>query len=98
MESVGLTIGLVVAAIFFVMAKINARPGFNAILLALLLAFTPTFSHVLPGQGDSRDMLTVAIFLISATVGTALGGGLKARHDDHDHDHFADHGDSVHID
>ena len=79
-----------VTVIFFAMAKINARPGFNALFLGLLLAATPLFSPYLPGNGDARDALTVLLQLVAASIGTALGGGLKPRIDDH-HDDDAFH-------
>ncbi len=78
-----------VGLIFFGMAKGNARPGFNALALGVCLAATPWFSHHLPGRGDGRDIGTVALLLVSASAGTALGGGLKAQ--DHDHEHTHDH-------
>ena len=78
---------IVVSGVFFALAKMNARPGFNAFALALLLAFTPSISSHLPGNGDSRDLSAVALFLVAASIGTALGGGLKAHDEEHDHHH-----------
>lgn len=82
-----------VALAFFALSKANARPGFNALALGLCLALTPTFARAVPGQpGDRHNLETVALLLVTATLGTALGGGLKPRlHDDHDHDHSAPH-------
>lgn len=85
-----------VAMIFFLLAKFDARPGFNAITLGIILAATPVFSKLLPGHGTTRDAATVFLMMLVATVGTALGGGLKARPDDHDHGHA--HSDDHEID
>lgn len=80
-----------VGVVFFAMAKGHARPGFNAFALGACLAVTPWFSRHLPGGGDGRDILTVALLLAAASAGTALGGGLKAEAHDHDHSHDHSH-------
>ncbi len=77
----------VVALVFFLMAKFEARPGFNAIGLGIVLAMTPLFRPLMPGHGNLRDAITVFLMMLVASIGTALGGGLKPRDDDHDHDH-----------
>lgn len=85
-----LIIGVVL--VFFGLARFHARPGFNAIALGLFVAATPAFSRFAPGQGPVRDAITVAITLAAASLGTAIGGGLKDSHDDHQHhDHSHEH-------
>jgi hypothetical protein len=86
--SPSVTVFAIVGVVFFLMAKFNARPGFNAVALGIVLAMTPLFSPLLPGHGDLRDATTVFLMMIVASIGTALGGGLKP-HDDPDPDHAA---------
>lgn len=88
-----LVFGGVVLA-FFALAKLNARPGFNAFALGLCLAITPQFARAVPGPtGDWRNVEAIFGLLVAASLGTALGGGLKPR-EGHDHDH--DHGEPHH--
>ncbi len=90
MDAAGLAAGVVF--VFWALAKTNARPGFNAFALGLFIAATPFFSRFLPlHPGIGRDVGTVFLFLVAASLGTALGGGLKDREDGHDHEHSHDH-------
>ncbi len=85
-----LTLFFGVGLVFYALAKLRARPGFNALALGLFLAATPFFSQRMPpqvGAGSWRDLATVTLFLVASSLGTALGGGLRAREDDHDHSH-----------
>ncbi len=87
MLTTALAIFVGVGLVFFALAKLNARPGFNALALGLFLAATPLFSpHVPLPPGAWRDVATVIAFLVVASLGTALGGGLKPRDDDHSHE------------
>ena len=76
-----------VGLVFFALAKLNARPGFNAFALGVFVILIPWLSLRLPGQGDERDGLTFVLLLAAASAGTALGGGLKPQAHDHDHSH-----------
>ncbi|BDI28464.1 hypothetical protein CCAX7_005150 [Capsulimonas corticalis] len=96
MTTSAITISVAIVAVFFALAKFNARPGFNALALGLLLAFIPLLARVAPGHGDARNTMTFVALLVLATMGTVLGGGLKPREDDHhDHDHHH-HGEAPH--
>ncbi|MCW3058427.1 MAG: hypothetical protein JWQ02_248 [Capsulimonas sp.] len=97
MTTPAIIMSIAIVGVFFALAKLNARPGFNALALGILLAFIPLLSLALPGHGDSRNTMTFVLLLVLATVGTVLGGGLKPRDDDHhDHDHDHHHGASPH--
>ena len=76
-----------VGLVFFALAKLNARPGFNAFALGIFVILIPWLSSRLPGHGDKRDALTFALLLLAASAGTALGGGLKPHAHDHNHGH-----------
>ena len=95
MTTSAITMSVAIVGVFFALAKLNARPGFNALALGLLLAMIPLLAQLLPGHGDARNTMTFVLLLILASIGTALGGGLKPREDDH-HDHEHHHGVSPH--
>ena len=81
-----------ICLVFFALAKLRARPGFDAFALGICLAATPFFARYVPlAPGAGRDLLTVALFLLVATLGTVAGGGLKPREGDDHHHHPHEH-------